>query len=128
MALAEIRRKIEAMKTLSSSWDALEDFQGIRNETIDEILEVIDKRQSDLGATSASKNGDGIILVDEEEILAAELADPKDRAEWEAAAPERALANITIAIRAKQGLTQKELAEKLGLAEAQISRLESGDR
>lgn len=44
-ALAGIRRKIEAMKKEPSRWDdlALEDYQGIRNETIDEILEVLDR-------------------------------------------------------------------------------------
>ena len=44
-ALAGIRRKIEAMKNEPSRWDdlALEDYQGIRNETIDEILEVLDR-------------------------------------------------------------------------------------
>jgi len=70
---------------------------------------------------------DDIIVVDEEEILESELADPKARAEWDEAAPARALANMVIDIRAQQKLTQKQLAEKLQMTQPQISRLESGE-
>lgn len=68
-----------------------------------------------------------VVLIDEDEILNEELADPELRAEWEERAPARAFANAIIAIRAKEGLTQKEFAQRLGMNQPQISRLEAGE-
>ena len=54
------------------------------------------------------------------------LANPEARAEYEAQAPEFDLAGELIAARARAGLTQSELAERMHTTQSTIARLESG--
>ena len=54
------------------------------------------------------------------------LANPEARAEYEAQAPEFDLAGELIAARARAGLTQSELAERMHTTQSAIARLESG--
>ena len=54
------------------------------------------------------------------------LANPEARAEYEAQAPEFDLAGELIAARARAGLTQSELAERMQTTQSTIARLESG--
>lgn len=54
------------------------------------------------------------------------LADPKTRAEYEAQAPEFAVARELIAARVRAGLTQEELAARMQTTQSTIARLESG--
>ncbi len=54
------------------------------------------------------------------------LRDPKFRAEYERLAPYEELARIVIARRAALGLTQAELAARMGTTASAISRIESG--
>ncbi|VCU71918.1 Antitoxin HigA [Pigmentiphaga humi] len=54
------------------------------------------------------------------------LADPKVKAEYEAQAPEFALARELIAARVRAGLTQDEVAERMQTTQSTIARLESG--
>lgn len=54
------------------------------------------------------------------------LADPKTRAEYEAQAPEFEIAKELIAARARAGLSQAELAERMHTTQSTIARLESG--
>lgn len=54
------------------------------------------------------------------------LADPETRAEYEAQAPEFAIARELIAARARAGLTQEEIAERMQTSQSTIARLESG--
>lgn len=54
------------------------------------------------------------------------LANPEARAEYEAQAPEFDIARELIAARARAGLTQAELAEKMHTTQSTIARLESG--
>ena len=54
------------------------------------------------------------------------LADPKNKAAYDELTPEYAVASAMIKARAEAGLTQAELAEKAGMTQAQVSRLESG--
>ena len=56
------------------------------------------------------------------------LQDPEFRAERERLAPFEALARIVITRRAALGLTQAELAERMGTTASAISRIESGQR
>ena len=57
------------------------------------------------------------------DFLAEQMRDPGYRAEWESLQPERTI----IDARAAAGLTQKELAEKSGIAQSDISKLENGN-
>ncbi len=61
-----------------------------------------------------------------EDMKAEFLVEPKNKAAYEALAPEYAVANAMIRARAEAGLTQAELAKKAGMTQAQVSRLESG--
>ena len=54
------------------------------------------------------------------------LQDPAFRAEWEALEPERQITMAIIEGREEKALTQKQLAETTGIAQADISRLENG--
>lgn len=58
---------------------------------------------------------------------AAALQDPEVRAAYEAMAPEFELAKSMIRARLAKKLTQKQLAEKAGVSQTVITRLESGD-
>lgn len=54
------------------------------------------------------------------------LDNPEARVEYEAQAPEFDLAHELIAARARAGLTQSELAERMHTTQSTIARLESG--
>jgi len=62
------------------------------------------------------------------EVLAEHLvADPEFRKDWERTALARAIANALIAYRARSGLSQTALARRLGMEQAAVARLESGE-
>lgn len=54
------------------------------------------------------------------------LADPATRAEYDTLEPEFSLARELIAARARAGLSQAELAARMGTTQSTIARLESG--
>ena len=54
------------------------------------------------------------------------LDDPQTRAEYDAQAPEFALARELIAARTRAGLSQAEVAERMGTSQSAVARLESG--
>ena len=60
------------------------------------------------------------------ETLNEQLKDSEFRAEWEALEPERQIIRAIIEGREEKHMTQKQLAEATGIAQADISRLESG--
>lgn len=55
-----------------------------------------------------------------------QLQDPEFNKEYEAARPEYELTRSLIAARIAAGMTQKELAEKSGVRQSNISRIENG--
>ena len=55
------------------------------------------------------------------------LKDPKVAAEYKRLAPRYQLISELIRIRLKKGLTQKELAKKVGTKQSAIARIESGN-
>jgi transcriptional regulator with XRE-family HTH domain len=61
------------------------------------------------------------------EFLKEQLKDPEFRAEYEALEPEFAIVQAMIDARKNTGLTQKQLSEKTGIDQSDISRMESGD-
>lgn len=62
------------------------------------------------------------------ELLNEQLKDPEFKKEWDDIQPEMDVIRAMIAARSKQNLTQKELAEKVGMTQADISKLEKGTR
>jgi transcriptional regulator with XRE-family HTH domain len=63
-----------------------------------------------------------------DELIAEQLrTDPEFRAEWERTALARALAVAIVRYRADHDLSQRELAERLGMKQPQVARLELGE-
>lgn len=60
------------------------------------------------------------------ETLNEQLRDPAFKAEWDALEPERQIMRAILEGRDEQSLTQKQLAEVTGIAQADISRFENG--
>jgi DNA-binding XRE family transcriptional regulator len=54
------------------------------------------------------------------------LQDPKVKAEYNRLEPEFKMASVLIEARTKAGLTQEQLAERMGMKQASIARIESG--
>ncbi|MEO5344323.1 MAG: helix-turn-helix domain-containing protein [Gammaproteobacteria bacterium SHHR-1] len=54
------------------------------------------------------------------------LNDPKAQAEYERLGPEYALARELIAARARAGLSQSDLAERMHTSQSAVARMESG--
>ena len=55
-----------------------------------------------------------------------QMENPAFRAEWDALEPEFTIMQAMIDARKASGLTQKQLSERTGIAQADISKLESG--
>jgi DNA-binding XRE family transcriptional regulator len=64
-----------------------------------------------------------------DEVLAAALeVDPELAAEWERLALARMVATRLIAYRSDNGLSQRELAKRLGVSQPRVVELESGEK
>ena len=61
------------------------------------------------------------------DYLQEKLKDPEFKKEFDALAPEYEIIEAIIDARMEQHITQKELAEKIGIKQSHISRLESGN-
>ena len=59
-------------------------------------------------------------------FLNEQLKDPELKAEYEALEPEFTVMQAIMEARAKTGLKQKQLSERTGISQADISRLERG--
>ena len=66
-------------------------------------------------------------MIKLEDALAKKMEDPAFRDEYEALEPEYAIMQAMVDARAAAGLTQKQLSEKTGIAQGDISKLESGN-
>lgn len=62
-----------------------------------------------------------------DDFLQEQLANPQVRAEYDVLEPEFAIMQVMIDARKASGMTQKQLAEKTGINQADISKLESGN-
>jgi len=62
-----------------------------------------------------------------DKFVEAQLQDPEVRAEYDALEPEFAIIQAIIDARKNTGLTQKQLSERTGIAQGDISRLENGN-
>ncbi|MDE6386615.1 MAG: helix-turn-helix transcriptional regulator [Lachnospiraceae bacterium] len=63
-----------------------------------------------------------------QEFLNEQLQDDEFRKEWEDIQPEMDVIRAMVDARISQNLTQKELAERTGINQADISKLENGTR
>ena len=63
-----------------------------------------------------------------DDYLQEQLKDPEFKKEWDDIQPEMDVIRAMIDARIKQNLTQKELAARTGIDQADISKLENGTR
>ena len=66
-------------------------------------------------------------MSDYRKYLDKQLENPEFAAEWEKQRPEREYIKAIIDARLEYNLTQKELAEKTGIRQSNISRIENGN-
>ena len=62
-----------------------------------------------------------------DDFLEEQLKDPEIKKEWDALQPEMAIIQAIIDARRSSGLTQKELSQRTGIAQGDISKLEKGN-
>ncbi len=62
-----------------------------------------------------------------ESALKAQMKNPAFKAEYEALEPEFAIIQAMIDARKSTGMTQEQLAQRTGIAQADISKLENGN-
>ena len=62
-----------------------------------------------------------------DEFLNAQMKDPEFKAEWDALDPEFSVVEAMLKARKESGLTQKQLSERTGIAQTDISKLERGN-
>ena len=60
------------------------------------------------------------------ERLARDLKVPKFKAEWDALEPEYKIAEMIIVARYEESMTQQQLADRAGIGQASLSRIETG--
>lgn len=66
-------------------------------------------------------------MTDFNKLLAEQMKDPEFRKEYEALEPEFTIKRAMIDARKANGLTQKELSKRSGIAQGDISKLENGN-
>ena len=66
-------------------------------------------------------------MSDFRNYLNRQLQRPSFKAEWDTLQPELTIAQVMIDARKESGLTQKQLSERTGIAQADISKLERGN-
>jgi len=66
-------------------------------------------------------------LISHEDVLAEHLRDPEFREEWERTAVARWLAVEVAHFRAEHDLSQRQLAERLGVHQSDVARMETGE-
>jgi predicted transcriptional regulator len=66
-------------------------------------------------------------MSDFDKHLERQLENPEFAAEWERQRPEREYIKAIVTARTEQNLTQKDLAEKTGIRQSNISRIENGN-
>ena len=67
-----------------------------------------------------------LIMDDFDRLLEEQLKDPEFKKEYDALEPQFTVIQAIIDARRKEGITQKELSERTGIAQGDISKLENG--
>ncbi len=68
----------------------------------------------------------GCISLDYRELLKEEMKDPEFKQAWDELELEYQVADLLIKLRNEAGLTQAEIAERIGTTQSAIARMESG--
>ncbi len=68
----------------------------------------------------------GLIMDDMQKYLEEQLANPEFKKEYDALEPQFTVIQAIIDARRQNGITQKELSERTGIAQGDISKLENG--
>ncbi len=87
-------------------------------------------RHNNLAIIPTETERNGVKLTDlktSEQVLAEELRDPAFRREWDRTALARAVALRVLTYRGEHDLSQRALAQKLGMTQPQLARLEAGE-
>ena len=66
-------------------------------------------------------------MSDFRKYLEKQLQNPDFKAEWDALEPELSIMQAVIDARKESGLTEQQLAERTGISQADISKLENGN-
>ena len=66
-------------------------------------------------------------MSDFRKYLEKQLQNPDFKAEWDALEPQLSIMQEVIDARKESGLTQQQLAERTGISQADISKLENGN-
>ena len=66
-------------------------------------------------------------MSDFRKYLEKQLQNPDFKAEWDALEPELSIMQAVIDARKESGLTQQQLAERTGISQADISKLDNGN-
>ena len=66
-------------------------------------------------------------MSDFRKYLEKQLQNPDFKAEWDALEPELSIMQAVIDARKESGLTQQQLAERTGISQADLSKLENGN-
>ena len=66
-------------------------------------------------------------MTDFNKFVDEQLKDPEFRAEYNALEPEFAIIHAMIEARKTSGLTQKQISERAGIAQGDISKIENGN-
>ena len=66
-------------------------------------------------------------MSDFRDFLDKQMQDPEFKKEWDALEPEFTIIQAMIDARKATGLTQKQLSERAGIAQGDISRIENGN-
>lgn len=82
----------------------------------------------DLGEDTIDKFKGYKVMSEFNDFLNEQLQDPEFRKEWEDIQPEMDVIRAMMEARISQNLTQKELSERTGINQADISKLENGTR
>lgn len=78
-----------------------------------------------IGSKAPAMNSDR--LISQDEVLAEDLRDPVFRAEWERTAVARWLAVEVAHYRTQHKLSQSQLADRLGVHQSDVARMEIGE-
>ena len=68
-----------------------------------------------------------MVMTNYEKYFAEQMQNEEFRKEYEALEPESAIIQAIIDARQETGLTQRELSERTGIAQSDISKLENGN-
>lgn len=102
-------------------------LQDNGNELNAEDAAVRNRKSKKVPRGLSAEKGERQMSTKFDDFLKEQLQDPEFKKEYDALQPERAVIQAMIDARKRSGLTQKELSERSGIAQGDISKLENGN-